>query len=492
MTNTTNVNGTISIPIATTVPGTQTISVEGLMNAFGFTNAANVAVTHFDPDSNSTVTEHFVIGGDFGPTNINIRIGLPDGTLSVGEITVTPTSVNPLPEATVLKDAPLIKTITDVVIKELPVPIQIAISAPDTALNNPAFVVKLGDFKPDYPFGTDPANAPVNGLTPSQLNYDNSAPPTPPTTIDYPPGYGPSPDSPLSTTPGSVNAIGAAEPDPRSGLTTTQFRDMIYGGGYTPNPNIANAGPGNPDTGYTTNPDGSITNPGGTTTYTTGDGTEPILLDLSGHGINITELNRSSTFMDATGSGLSNRTAWAGAGTAVLFFDPNGLNKIIDRNQYIFTQWDPTATSDMQALRDVFDSNGDGVFNASDAKWSQFKLLVTNAQAQLRVRSLRQLKGATQTVETLAQAGITAINLKTDTTNIQYRDGSAITGETSFTFSNGTTGTVASVSLATDAYGHKLVQTTAVNGTTTTITSTGYGIDSVASNDDFARSRYAA
>ena len=52
----------------------------------------------------------------------------------------------------------------------------------------------------------------------------------------------------------------------------------------------------------------------------------PILLDLTGHGINITELNRSSTFMDATGSGLSNRTAWAGAGTAVLFFDPNSLN----------------------------------------------------------------------------------------------------------------------------------------------------------------------
>jgi len=99
------------------------------------------------------------------------------------------------------------------------------------------------------------------------------------------------------------------------------------------------------------------------------------------------------------------------------------------------------------------------ITNASDAKWSQFKLLVTNADG-------------TQTVETLAQAGITAINLKTDTTNIQYRDGSAITGETSFTFSNGTTGTVASVSLATDGNGHKLVQTTAVNGATTTITST--------------------
>lgn len=37
----------------------------------------------------------------------------------------------------------------------------------------------------------------------------------------------------------------------------------------------------------------------------------PILLDLSGHGINITEENRSSTFLDVDGSGLGRRTAWA-------------------------------------------------------------------------------------------------------------------------------------------------------------------------------------
>ena len=36
-------------------------------------------------------------------------------------------------------------------------------------------------------------------------------------------------------------------------------------------------------------------------------------------------------------------------------------------------------TVDMQALRDVFDANHDGKLSASDANFSQFKLIVSNA-----------------------------------------------------------------------------------------------------------------
>ena len=51
----------------------------------------------------------------------------------------------------------------------------------------------------------------------------------------------------------------------------------------------------------------------------------------------------------------------------MLFFDPNGLNRIAQNNQYIFTEWDPSAKTDLDALRSVFDTNHDGVLNASDA-----------------------------------------------------------------------------------------------------------------------------
>ncbi|MGJ0427194.1 hypothetical protein [Methylocystis sp.] len=60
-------------------------------------------------------------------------------------------------------------------------------------------------------------------------------------------------------------------------------------------------------------------------------------------------------------------------------YDANNDGKIDQQNEIDFTQWDPTATSDMQALRDVFDANDDGKLSASDASFSQFKLIVSNA-----------------------------------------------------------------------------------------------------------------
>jgi hypothetical protein len=76
-----------------------------------------------------------------------------------------------------------------------------------------------------------------------------------------------------------------------------------------------------------------------------------ILLDLDGDGIRITELSRSTMFVDATGDGLLNRTAWAAAGNGVLFYDPDDTGVITEKRQYMFTEWDPTATSDMEARR---------------------------------------------------------------------------------------------------------------------------------------------
>ena len=56
------------------------------------------------------------------------------------------------------------------------------------------------------------------------------------------------------------------------------------------------------------------------------------------------------------GDGYKQRTAWAGTGNGVLVLDLAGTGQITERNQVIFTDWDPTATSDMQALANVFDT----------------------------------------------------------------------------------------------------------------------------------------
>lgn len=192
---------------------------------------------------------------------------------------------------------------------------------------------------------------------------------------------------------------------------------------------------------------------------------KPIIFDLDGNGIQITEVTRSHIFMDAGGDGLLHRTAWAAAGNGVLFFDPDGRNAITEKRQYVFTEWDPTANSDLEAIRAIFDSNGDGKLTAADLAFAKFKLLVTNADGSM-------------TVKTLAELGITEIDLRGDTTNITLPDGSVITGQTTFTKSDGTTGTVADTVLVAEANGHKVVQQATVDGNgNRVVTNTGYADD---------------
>ncbi|QOZ33208.1 hypothetical protein XH92_17280 [Bradyrhizobium sp. CCBAU 53421] len=191
----------------------------------------------------------------------------------------------------------------------------------------------------------------------------------------------------------------------------------------------------------------------------------PVVLDLSGKGVNITQLSSSNMFFDVTGSGIENQTAWAGAGSGVLFYDPTGAGQLTQANQVIFTDWDPSATSDMQALLDVFDTNHDGSLDSGDTNFGKFFVTVTNADG-------------TQSVQSLASLGITSINLNADASSVSLPDGSAITGETTYTTSSGTTRAAATVSLAADTSGYVVTTTTTSNadGSTT--------IDNSASNTD--------
>jgi hypothetical protein len=94
----------------------------------------------------------------------------------------------------------------------------------------------------------------------------------------------------------------------------------------------------------------------------------------------------------------------------VLFFDPDGRNAITEARQYVFTEWNPTASGDLEALRSVWDTNGDGKLSAADTEFAKFKVLVTNAD------------GST-TVMTLAALGITEINLTANAVNVGMPDG---------------------------------------------------------------------
>jgi hypothetical protein len=180
--------------------------------------------------------------------------------------------------------------------------------------------------------------------------------------------------------------------------------------------------------------------------YNWGNSGNPVILDLDGRGFNITPLSQSATFLDAAGDGDQHRTAWAGPGDGVLMIDVNGNGTIDAPEEFQFTLWDPTAASDLEALAHVFDTDHDGTLDAGDARFGQFKVLVTNPDG-------------TTTMKTLAQLGIASIGLTPDHDGRTLPDGSRILGSTTFSRTDGTTGAAADVSLAYDARGYAVTRT---------------------------------
>jgi trimeric autotransporter adhesin len=200
----------------------------------------------------------------------------------------------------------------------------------------------------------------------------------------------------------------------------------------------------------TGNDNGSSPSNAGSESGSSQGDSQPVILDLNGDGIRITARDQSNIFFDMAGDGYKHRTAWASAGDGVLVIDANNDGLISERNEVVFTDWDPTATSDMQALRNVFDTNGNGKLDAGDARWSQFKIMVTNADG-------------TTSIKTLTELGIQSINLIADKTQIVLPDGSKIVGQSLFTKTDGSTGKVADTVLEYDLDGHAIQQTITTN-----------------------------
>ncbi|UFW82468.1 beta strand repeat-containing protein [Rhizobium sp. SU303] len=167
------------------------------------------------------------------------------------------------------------------------------------------------------------------------------------------------------------------------------------------------------------------------------------MLDLDGSGLSVDTLGDSQRYIDLEGDGYQHQTAWAGQGDGVLVLDADGDGKISRSSEFAFTEWDSSATGDLEALKHVFDTNGNGKLDAGDARWSQFKVDV-NGQ-----------------LVTLDSLGITSIDLTPKGSGQTFTDGSAITGTTTFTRTDGTTGTVGDAVLANDDSAY-IVKTTSV------------------------------
>jgi VCBS repeat-containing protein len=125
----------------------------------------------------------------------------------------------------------------------------------------------------------------------------------------------------------------------------------------------------------------------------------PVVLDLNRDG----ELSYAKTVMDVNSDGVIDSTLWAGVQDGVLVWDKYHDGRVHDHMQYAFTEYG--GSTDLEGLAAGFDSNRDGVFNAADDKFDEFTVWQdANGNGVSDAGEVRSL----------ADLGITEINLLSD------------------------------------------------------------------------------
>ena len=100
----------------------------------------------------------------------------------------------------------------------------------------------------------------------------------------------------------------------------------------------------------------------------------PVLLDLDNDGFDLIGLDSSSAFFDVDGDGFRDHVGWLMSDDGFLVIDKNSSGTIDLSEELVFASETGEDDSDLEALRAIYNSNGDGVLSASDAKWNQFKV----------------------------------------------------------------------------------------------------------------------
>jgi Ca2+-binding RTX toxin-like protein len=135
-----------------------------------------------------------------------------------------------------------------------------------------------------------------------------------------------------------------------------------------------------------------------------GGGKKPIAVDLNGDGFEFVNVDDSNVFFDVNGDGWKKRTSWVAPDDGLLAYDIDGDGKIDRAGEISFARYKPGAQGDLEGLA-AFDSNGDGIFSATDEKWSKFGVWQdANQDGITDAGELRSLSGM----------GVAAVQLASD------------------------------------------------------------------------------
>ena len=166
-----------------------------------------------------------------------------------------------------------------------------------------------------------------------------------------------------------------------------------------------------------------------TTTETTVQQGDPIVFDLDGDGIELSNYQNGARF-DLMGTGRAQQTAFVNGGDAFLALDRN-KDGAINSGLELFGE-QHGAKNGFEELR-KFDLNGDGTINRNDAIFNELKLFKDNGNGQTEAGELIGL----------AEAGIDEILLNYQDVNQRAAGGNRITQIASYLKNDGSRGTVA-------------------------------------------------
>jgi subtilisin-like proprotein convertase family protein len=200
---------------------------------------------------------------------------------------------------------------------------------------------------------------------------------------------------------------------------------------------------------------------------------DPLLLDLSGDGVHMTDI-RDGVLFDMDHSGTLKRSGWTDRSTGILVID-DGSGQIKDVSQMFSEYYGGKAGTDGVAGETTFsdgfaalaseDSNRDGVIDRDDAIWSKLRVWVDGSHdAQVNAGELK----------TLDELGITQINVRAESKD-EVRDGNRVVASGSFTI-NGKT----QEALAVDFLGDLVSTTVSAGENGTRVTSTTDGMTTTA------------
>lgn len=170
----------------------------------------------------------------------------------------------------------------------------------------------------------------------------------------------------------------------------------------------------------------------------------PIVLDLNQNGVELISLDESRALYDMNGTGFRQHTAWVAPSDALLAIDYNNDGVIKERKEINFVDWTNNSNlTDMEALALAFDSNKNNKLDSGDVDFLKFRVWQDkNADGVSDDGELR----------TLAQAGITSIDLKTN--KMDWSSGaSSINALGSYTRLDGSQGLLADVALGHESAG---------------------------------------